>query len=353
MPSIFKTLYNGRKSLAKLVKAKVTGRRIPVRVCLLVTKYCNLTCFFCYAEDILNSKAVQEYSLDNIKNIVDQLYKAECRQITIVGGEPLIRDDIGEIIDYIHDKGIFVEMTTNGYFVKKRIEALKKVDHLCISLDGNKESNDKSRGEGSFEKIIEGIKCATENGIAVRVHATLSKITNNEESLKFLVEFCKRMDVKLNISEISLPGIEQKDAKYLLSKEESRNFYKVYRGFKKSGYPIASSYLAMDYVERWPLGDETTLYKKDLDKVSKGSYFPCTFGRTQAFVSADGNVYPCTKKWGDGKNIFEVGFDKAWKYFDGLDCVACKELGCIEQSAITNLTFRTLFNTLKNFALMR
>ena len=135
--------------------------------------------------------------------------------------------------------------------------------------------------------------------------------------------------------------------------EESRNCYKVYRGFKKSGYPIASSYLAMDYVERWPLGDETTLYKKDLDKVSKGSYFPCTFGRTQAFVSADGNVYPCTKKWGDGKNIFEVGFDKAWKYFDGLDCVACKELGCIEQSAITNLTFRTLFNTLKNFALMR
>ena len=123
---------SGRKSLAKLVKAKVTGRRIPVRVCLLVTKYCNLTCFFCYAEDILNSKAVQEYSLDNIKNIVDQLYKAECRQIPIVGGEPLIRDDIGEIIDYIHNKGIFVEMTTNGYFVKKRIEALKKVDHLCI-----------------------------------------------------------------------------------------------------------------------------------------------------------------------------------------------------------------------------
>ena len=77
MPSIFKTLYNGRKSLEKLVKAKVTGRRIPVRVCLLVTKYCNLTCFFCYAEDILNSKSVQEYSLDHIKNIVDQLYKAE------------------------------------------------------------------------------------------------------------------------------------------------------------------------------------------------------------------------------------------------------------------------------------
>jgi len=49
----------------------------------------DLSCFFFYAEDILNSKAVQEYSLDNINNIVDQLYKAECRQITIVGGEPL------------------------------------------------------------------------------------------------------------------------------------------------------------------------------------------------------------------------------------------------------------------------
>ena len=123
-------------------------------------------------------------------------------------------------------------MTTNGYFVKKRIEALKKVDHLCISLDGNKESNDKSRGEGSFEKIIEGIKCATENGIAVRVHATLSKITNNEESLKFLVEFCKRMDVKLNISEIVCRESNKKMPSTFFQRKRAEIFIRFTGGLK-------------------------------------------------------------------------------------------------------------------------
>jgi hypothetical protein len=43
MPRALKTLFNGKKAMASLVKAKVTGKRIPVRVNLLVTKFCNLS----------------------------------------------------------------------------------------------------------------------------------------------------------------------------------------------------------------------------------------------------------------------------------------------------------------------
>ena len=128
MPRALKTLFNGRKAMASLVKAKVTKKRIPVRVNLLVTKFCNLSCFYCYAEDILNKKDVPEFSLEDLKDIIDQVYESGCRWINILGGEPLLRNDIEEIIDYMKQKGMLVEMTTNGYFIKKRISALKKIE---------------------------------------------------------------------------------------------------------------------------------------------------------------------------------------------------------------------------------
>lgn len=351
MTSRLKVIYNGQKVLIPLLKYKISKNRIPIRVSFLVTKYCNLKCFYCYAKDILNSKEVQEPTINDLKNILDQIYEAGCRWINILGGEPLIRDDIEELIDYAHSKGMLIELTTNGYFIKKRIKALKKVDHLCISLDGDKESNDECRGKGSFEKIVEGIEYAVENGLKVRVHATLCRKTMQKKSLEFLTDFCNRLKIKFNYSENGLPGIEKLHPDFLLSDEETVDFYKSYKGLKKQGLPIVSSDIAVEYVSKWPLPGETTIYKKDLHKVPGDSYYPCQLGRNQCFVNADGDVYPCTKKWGYGKNLYNVGFKEAWDYLENLDCVACKELGTIEQSVITGLNSRALINGIKNFAL--
>ncbi|MFH1379695.1 MAG: radical SAM protein [bacterium] len=349
MISKIKTLYHGRKALMGLLRHKIWKKRIPVRVNLLITKFCNLRCFYCYAKDILNSKDVREPSLEDLKNIIDQIYDTGCRWINILGGEPLLRNDIEEFIDYVRSKGMFIEITTNGYFIKKRINAMKKVDHLCISLDGDKESNDKNRGEGSFEKIVEGIEYAAAQRIPVRVHATLCKRSMSKNSLEYLSNLCNRLKIKLNYSENGLPGIEKLDPDFLLSEDEMLTFYRSYALLKKQGLPIVSSKVAVEYVSTWPLKDQTTIYKGDLPCIDRKSYYPCKLGRNQCFINANGDVYPCTKKWGYGKNIYEAGFKRAWEYLADLDCVACKELGTIEQSVITGLNMRALLNAVKGF----
>ena len=343
-------LYRGQRALLNLLVCKLSGRRMPVRVNFLVTKYCNLSCFYCYAKDILNSKEVREPTIKDLKNIIDQIYAGGCRWINILGGEPLLRDDIEEFIDYVRLKGMLIELTTNGFFIKKRINALLKVDHLCISLDGDKISNDKSRGVGSFEKIVEGIEYAVKNGLKVRVHATLCKRTMEPRSLEFLSDFCNRLKIRLNYSENGLPGIEKLDSDFLLSEEEMLRFYQNYKSFKKEGMPIISSDVAVRYVSKWPLTGKTTIYKKDLDGVPRNSFYPCQLGRNQCFINTDGHVYPCTKKWGYGKNLYDVGFKSAWDYLGNLDCVACRELGTIEQSVITGLDSRALLNAIRSFA---
>lgn len=351
MKKSIKTIYNGRKAILGLLKYKLIRKRVPIRVNFLVTKYCNLRCFYCYAKGILNSSSIREPSISDLKGILCQIYAQGCRWINILGGEPLIRDDIEEFIDYAHSKGIFMELTTNGYFIKKRINALRKIDHLCISLDGDKESNDACRGQGSFEKIVEGIKFAVKNGLKVRVHATLCRRSVSEESLKFLSCLSKELKIKFNYSENGLPGIEKLHPDFLLSEEETSRFYQGYRGLREKGFPIISSNEAVNYALKWPLPKQTTIYKKDLSKIPTGSFYPCMLGRNQCFINTDGSVYPCTKKWGFGRNIYDVGFKKAWGYLETLDCVACKELGTIEQSLITGLNPKALLNAAAGFAL--
>ena len=346
-----RTLYHGRKAMLQLIYAKAFGRRVPVRVSFLVTKRCNLSCFYCYAKDVLNAPQVKEMAIAELKDIVDQIYAAGCRWIDILGGEPLLRDDIEEFVDYARKKGIFMEITTNGFFVKKKISALKKIDHVCISLDGDKQANDRSRGEGSFEKITEGIEFAVKSGISVRVHATLCKRTMRYESLKFLADFCNRLKIRFNYSENGLPGIERLDPDFLLSEGEAVDFYQGYRALKKKGYPIISSDTAVGYAVKWPLPDETTIYKKDACRLPRNSFYPCQLGRTQCFINANADVYSCTKRWGQGKNIRKEGFRRAWDYLAELDCLACSELGTIEQSLITGLHLRAFFNSVMNFAL--
>jgi uncharacterized protein len=350
-----RTFWRGRNAFFALLSWKISGKRRPVRVSLLVTKKCNLRCFYCYALDEITDPTILDASFDKLTALIDELYDAGCRWINILGGEPLARADIGDIIDYIIKKGMLAELTTNGYYIRKRINALKKLDHLAISLDGNKDANDRARldvrGNGSFEHIIEGLKCAAEEGLNVRIHATLNKRTMASDSLDFLAGLCKKYGMTFNYSENGLPGIEDMDPDYLLAEDETMNFYRQYDSLKKKGYPIVSSKIAVEYAAKWPLKSKTTIYKSDVENVPKNSYFDCTLGRNQCFVTADGKVYSCSKRWGIGENAYKIGFKAAWKKLENLDCVACKELGTIEQSLITALQPRGFVNGVLNFVL--
>ncbi len=350
-----RTLWRGRYAFFALLSWKITGKRRPVRVSLLVTKKCNLRCFYCYAMDEITDPTIQDASFEKLTSMIDEIYDSGCRWVNVLGGEPLARPDIEEVIDYIVKKGMLCEITTNGYYIRKRINALKKLDHLAISLDGNKEANDRARvdvrGKGSFEHIIDGLTCAGEEGLNIRIHATLNKRTMASDSLDFMASICKKYGMTFNYSENGLPGIEDMDPDYLLSSEETMAFYKQYDDLKKKGYPIVSSNIAVDYAEKWPLKEKTTIYKDDVASVPKSSYFDCTLGRNQCFVTASGGVYSCSKRWGEGKNAYDIGFKAAWDNLDNLDCVACKELGTIEQSLITAMQPRGFINGIFNFVL--
>lgn len=79
----------------------------PLTVGWDITNRCNLMCKHCYAES--NSrKPSEDLPLDTVKNVVDQLSDLGCVIIALAGGEPLMRKDLPQIIEYIKNKGIDV-----------------------------------------------------------------------------------------------------------------------------------------------------------------------------------------------------------------------------------------------------
>ena len=104
------------RPLGQMIYAKITKKRIPIRLDLNVTKYCNLRCKYCYV-DFEDLKNKPEISAQKWNQLLTDMQSQGTRTLRLMGGEPLIRQDIGKIIDHAHKLKMIIEVNTNGYFV--------------------------------------------------------------------------------------------------------------------------------------------------------------------------------------------------------------------------------------------
>lgn len=341
MTNKFRSLYRGAKFFKGLLTAELFGKNVPLMVFLHVNNKCNLRCKYCYANyGNRFDKNVKDFSLEEIKNLISELKSMGTGWISFLGGEPLLREDIGEIIRYADKKGMLVELITNGTLVKQRINDITGLDSICFSIDGVGEANDIARGKGTYEKILEGIKVAKEKKLNIRLHAVFTRANMN--SLRELAELAKELKVRVGFSQ----GMEYPAAANSLmqfTKEEYRNLWIEVRKLKKEGYPIYNSYQTLDYVINWPLSYEETC--KDVSKFpSNFKPLPCYSGRRVCFIEAEGVVYTCLELGlRKGSNFLEVGFKKAWENA-GKD-IECKYCGMV-QNVECNHLFHLRYNTI-------
>lgn len=82
-----------------------------------VTARCNDNCIFCYRGNIEEP----ELTLNQIKGIIDKIHNGGYRKLRISGGEPLLRNDIVQIIDYAFKKGFTIQLATNGSLLTEKL----------------------------------------------------------------------------------------------------------------------------------------------------------------------------------------------------------------------------------------
>jgi MoaA/NifB/PqqE/SkfB family radical SAM enzyme len=321
-------------------------------ICVLVlNNRCDFDCSYCFGS--YHQRRNKDYTTAEIKHIIDELYNLGTRYLTLHGGEALLRRDIGEIIDYVKQKGMYCCLITNGSLLHKKIDQVRIVDNLTISLDGAKENNDLNRGEGTYEKALGAIKLAIQEKIPLRVQATITKFTMND--VGYLAKLAKELGFSLYFS-ILFKALPKAKA-FEMTDAETRAVLKDILQYKNKGYPIFTSHRTLEYAINWPLNHNTEHFVKSkqfetkIPSNFKKTHIKCHFGKNKMTIEADGNVYPCfvTADCFKPLNWKEVGIKKAIQHVQQTDdCVACPTLTQNDHNLLFNLNIKLIGNVMVN-----
>ncbi|USZ72318.1 TIGR04053 family radical SAM/SPASM domain-containing protein [Natronosalvus halobius] len=150
------------------------------------TRACALACTHCRADAQPERHPDELTTADGKRLLEDTSDFGEGQLVVLSGGDPLVRDDVPELIEYGTDLGLRMTITPSGTrsVTRDRIEALSEAGlrRMALSLDGaTPESHDAFRGEaGSFAETIRAMKDARAAGVPVQINTTVCRQTVDE-----------------------------------------------------------------------------------------------------------------------------------------------------------------------------
>ena len=172
----------GTSAAAKAFEER-TGIRAPRIVAWEITRSCNLACAHCRAA-AHSEPYPGELSLEECKRVVDDIAAISDPILILTGGEPLIRNDIWDIIDYAREAGLHPVIGTNGTLIDDACAARiaeHGIPRVSVSLDfPTTEGQDAFRGkQGAFDEALTGIRHLRAHGVEVQVNTTITKMNNH------------------------------------------------------------------------------------------------------------------------------------------------------------------------------
>ncbi len=181
-----------------------------------VTKRCNLNCSYC---GVKNEKS-KELSPEEIEKIVRIFVSFGITKVRLTGGEPLIRDDICDIIERINKiDGIKkIALTTNGIRLKEIAHSLKKagLNAINISLDTtDKEKFKEITGYDGLSKVFDGIDECEKVGLSpIRINSVLIR-DRNDDAAESLIDIARKRKIDVRFIEL-MPFSDDGDNKKLV-----------------------------------------------------------------------------------------------------------------------------------------
>lgn len=316
------------------------GRAImPIRYFFELTHLCNLNCPYCY---VGKNRKKNELTTREWFKIIKQI--PWYAFITLVGGEPLIKQDFCEILFAAAKKTLGkVNIVTNGILMDEKIidDFIKsKMLLVSVSLDGWGKNHDKYRGkEGIFEIIQNNLEILAAKNHRPFVDIKTIVLKDNLEDILKLYEYCAKMKFEfLSISFLRNNDLKQnskledsflekfyvplyKTQKYF-DLEKFEEIYLEIQKIKKS-YGINAPKLRFspkfdDINPKRELGKIKKFFTDDIDKPVTELYEPCLYPYSNTIINPEGDIYPCLSvKMGNVKeqSIIDIMNNPKYKCF--------------------------------------
>lgn len=179
-----------------------------------LTDICNFKCIYCVNGDdkAQNGTGTQQPPLGHseLANLVIKLaQKLQIHTVRLTGGEPLLYRDLIPLITILKSAGITsVKMTTNGYLLKQKAQALcaAGVTDINVSLDAIDRDIFARAARGNYlQPVLDGITAAIEQGMHVKLNAVIMRNINENQILP-LLEYAMEKKTGLRFLELMRMG---------------------------------------------------------------------------------------------------------------------------------------------------
>ena len=214
------TQSNGLASVSHLTADRF-GREIR-GLRISVTQRCDLACSHCHREG--QSPSSTEMSPEEIERLVGVGSSLGIRKVKITGGEPLLRDDIVDIVTRISPMVSEVSVTTNGSHLSAVASDLKKagLKRVNVSLHTiDPRQYERLCGKNDVSAVVNGIESAISCGMnPVKVNMVVFKDENDSE-IQSMIEFCGKVGAILQLIEF------ESSREDLNGKEFSRRYFSL------------------------------------------------------------------------------------------------------------------------------
>ncbi len=160
-----------------------TSLNTPLRAMLEISDRCNEVCVHCY--QVQGQKG--EMSTEQLKRLLDDLARMGVLLLTVSGGEPTLRKDFLEILEYAKDLGFIVRLFTNGLTMTPELaKSLRQLSVMEVEISlysPRADVHDFVTGVSrSFERTVRAIELLVENGLSVCAKTPVMSVNENDIS---------------------------------------------------------------------------------------------------------------------------------------------------------------------------
>ena len=265
----------------------------PISVCFGITSKCNLKCRHCLAS---GSRARRDLSSEELSRVAQEIAGLKVFNISVFGGEPLLRKDFFGIVDRLNGSGASISLNTNGTLVTQTLAkrlAGSPIRNYTVSLDGSSSVvHDQLRGKGSFGKSIAGIHNLIRQGLPVTLSATVTRL--NYLDIENMILLAKKTGVRrIRFNEVMFVGSAVCNSAHLsIPVKEKMPLLRAVQKLTK----VYGGFLCGSLVQN---ADSVSL----LQKARETARFPlrikaCGAGTVKCAIRPDGWVLPCENLWG-------------------------------------------------------
>lgn len=274
----------------------------PLRMDLALTFKCQNNCVHCYAG---GPHETPELTTAQWQTVIDKLSDIGIFIFTFTGGEPTLREDLPELIQYAQKKGIVTGLITNGRKLKDSnfVKTLEQsgLDFIQVTLESQKpEIHDLITGDkGSWIETVAGIKNAAGSQMYISTNTTLNK--QNETDFLITIDFIKGLGVNaFGCNSLIYSGkASAASQEFALTSEELKVLLPKIR---EKAHLLGLKFL-------W----YTPTQYCNFDPVRLGlGVKACTAALINACVGPNGDVYPCQSYFESLGNILTDPWEKIW-----------------------------------------